>query len=53
MYVPNMPKGRVWIAQPYGFSGDMTHRLTVSVVRSGIREEIDTGLWDGRRQKGG
>lgn len=29
------------------------HRLTVSVFRSGIREEIDTGLWDVCRQKGG
>lgn len=28
-------------------------RLTVSDFRSGIREEIDTGLWDACRQKAG
>lgn len=27
-------------------SGHTAHRLAVSVLRSGIREEIDTGLWD-------
>lgn len=34
-------------------SGHTARRLTVPVFRSGFREEIDTGLWDVCRQKGG
>lgn len=48
-----MPKDRLGGIQSSEMCVHSAHRLTVSIFKSGIREEIDTGLWDVCRQKGG